>query len=48
MEGERANIFDLSNFDFIHVGTEMVGEKERDTPMNKMLGEDWNKLLPQS
>lgn len=34
MEGQETDAFDLSNFDFMLVGIEMVGEKIRDTPMS--------------
>ena len=40
MEGQENEFFDLSNFDFMPVGTKMVGEKIRDTPMSESLGED--------
>lgn len=40
MEGEGTYVFDLLDFDFIVVGTKMVGEKIRDTPMSEPLGED--------
>lgn len=46
MESEGADIFYLSYFDFMSVGTKMVGEKIRDTPKNDPLGEDWNQLPP--
>lgn len=39
MEGEGVDIFDLSNFDFIPIDTDMVGDKIRDTPRNEPLGE---------
>lgn len=49
MESEGIDIFDLLEFDFIPLGTKMVGEKIQDTPMSEALGEDWNQLphLPQ-
>ena len=40
MEGQETDVFDLFDFDFMPVGTEMVGEKIRDTPMSESLGED--------
>lgn len=39
MEGQEIDVFDLSNFDFILVGTEIVGEKKRDNTMSESLGE---------
>ena len=35
MEGQEIDVFDLSNFDFMLVGTNMVGEKIRDTPVSE-------------
>ena len=46
MEGQETNVFDLSNFDFMPVGNEMVGENIRDTPTNESLGEDLNQFPP--
>ena len=43
MEGKGFDIFDLSDFELILVGTEMVGEKIRNNPRNKSLGEDCEK-----
>ena len=40
------NVFNLSNFDLMLVGTEMVGEKIRDTPRSESLGEDWSQMPP--
>ncbi len=31
MEGKGVDIFDLSDFNFMPIGTEMVGKKIRDT-----------------
>ena len=41
MESEGNDVFDLFEFYFMPVGTKMVGEKIKDTPMRKSLGEDW-------
>ena len=46
MEGQEIDVLDLSNFDFMPVGTGMVGEKIRDTPRSEYLEEDWNQLPP--
>ena len=46
MESEGNGMFNLSYFDFILVGTKLVGEKTRDTLMSESLGEDWNQLPP--
>ena len=46
MEGEGADVFNLLKFDFMPVGTKMVGEKIRDTPTSEPLGEDWNQMPP--
>lgn len=46
MKGEGEDVFDILDFDFILVGTELVGEKIGDTPQNDPLGEDWNQLPP--
>lgn len=40
MEGQGTYVFDLFDFNFMLVGTKMVGEKIRDTPRNEFLGED--------
>ena len=40
MEGQEIDVFDLFNFDFMPVGTKMVGEKIRDTSISESLGED--------
>ena len=32
MKSEGTDIFDLSNFDFMPVGTKMIGEKIKDIP----------------
>jgi hypothetical protein len=37
MEGQETNVFDLFDFDFMPVGTEMVGEKIRNNPTSKPL-----------
>ena len=46
MEGHQTDVFDLLNFDFMPVGTKMVGEKIQDTLTSQSLGEDWNQLPP--
>ena len=46
MEGQENDVVDLSNFNFIPLGTEIVGEKIKHTPMSEPLGEDWNQLSP--
>ncbi len=38
MEGEGDKNFDILYFDFMLVGTKMVGEKMRDNPRNESLG----------
>ena len=45
-EGEETNVFEISNFNFMPVEIEMVGEKTWDSPMSQPLGEDWNKFPP--
>ena len=46
MKGQEIDVFDLLDFDFMHVITKMVGEKIHDTPTSQSLGEDWNQLPP--
>ena len=36
----------MSNFDFMPIGTKLIGNKIRDTPMNQPLEEDWSQLPP--
>ncbi len=46
MEGDGADVFDLIDFDFMPMGTELVGERTQDTPQSEPLGEYWNQLPP--
>ena len=46
MEGEKADIFDISYFSFMPMVTEMVGKRTPNNPQNELLGEDWNQLPP--
>lgn len=34
-EGEGTDVFQMSDFDFMPIGTKLVGEKIRDTPTNQ-------------
>ena len=44
MECEGADIFYLSYFDFMPIGTNMMGNKIRDAPTNEPLRENWNQF----
>ena len=46
MKGQETDVFDLSDFDLMSVGIEMVVEKIQDTLTSQSLGEDWNQLPP--
>ena len=36
----------MSDFDFMPIGTKLVGEKIRDTPTNEPQQEDWTQMPP--
>ena len=44
--GARNRCLDLFDFDFMLVGSEMVGEKISNKPSNESLGKDWNQFPP--
>lgn len=39
---EEIDVFQMSNFDFMPIGIELVGDKIRDTPTNQPQEEDWS------
>ena len=41
---ERTGIFKMSDFNFMPVGIELVGDKIRDTLTNQPQQEDWNQM----
>ena len=48
-QSEEGNaIFKMSDFDFMPVGTELVGDKIRDTPIGESQQEDWMQMPPDS
>lgn len=40
------DFFKMSNFDFMLVGNEFMGDKIKDTPTNQPKYEDWSQLPP--
>lgn len=46
-ENKGNDEFNMSYFDFMPVGTELVGDKIKDTPKNQPLEGDWSQSPPQ-
>ena len=46
MKGD--DVFKMSYFDFMLMGTELVGDKIRDTPTSEPQQEDWMQMPPES
>ena len=45
---EGSDIFKISDFNFMPMGTELVGDKIRDTATGKPQQEDWTQMPPDS
>ena len=45
---EGTNVFQMSYFDFMPMGTKLVSDKIRDTPTNQPQQEDWSRMPPES
>ena len=45
---EGIDVFKISNFDFMLVGTKLVGDNIQDTPTNEPQQEDWTQMPPKS
>ena len=41
---EGDDVFSMSNFDFMPIGTELIGDKIRDTSIGELQQEDWKQM----
>ena len=41
---EGTNIFKMSDFDFMPIGTKLIGDKIKDTPTNEPQQDDWTHM----
>ena len=43
---EGDDVFSMTDFNFMHVGIELIGDKIKDTHTSELQQEDWMQMLP--